>query len=224
MTLKELLNQALSECGFGEYDAFFSSSRPDAKQVLALAKREINDLAKHNWQALTRTHAITMSASTEYALPSDYRHIVADTTFTPTHESEFGVTPDKWAYYEVRGLTNGLRLRMRIIEDKIEIQNPQDGETVRFEYISNHPVMDADATTTKANFEADNDTVRLSDDLFIMGVVWRFRRLKGMEWESYLAEYNAMKRRDIATDKGVRSINLIGEDIPPFEPHLETYV
>lgn len=223
MTLKELLNQTLAEVGFGEYTAFFSSSRPDALQVLALAKRELNDLSKKPWQALIETHSLTMDTSTEYDLPADFRQFVPDTAFTESYAAEFPTSAEDWAYYDAKNLTTGINLRIRLMGDKIHMSNPEDGQALRIEYISNYPVAGAGGTR-KQRFTADDDSIVLNDDLFMLGVNWRFRRAKGMEWQSYFADYQQMKRRELATDKNSRTLNMGGPLEQEPGPDLDLYV
>lgn len=225
MTLKEMLNQVLSETGFGEYTEFFSSPRPDAKQMVGLAQREINDLSKHDWQALIETEEVAMTAATEYSLPADFRHFVGDTAFSATRRAMFPTTPEKWAYYDARDINSGIMLRVRLISGALHIQNPNNGGTLRLEYVSNYPVLASDGTTRKQRFSADSDTIVLNDDLFMLGVLWRFRRAKGMDWQPLLGEYNQMKRREMGTDKGSRTVSMAGDEGHPLpEPQADLYL
>jgi len=205
MTLKDMLNQVMAETGFKQQSQYFSSTKNEARQLTALANREVNVLANDDWEVLRKQHALVMTAATTYALPSDFRQFTPDTAWTNTRRVDFPTDASDWYYYTASGITAGLRIRMRLAAGQIEIQNPQPGQTVYIQYISNYPVI-GDGYVFKQKFTADDDALLLNDDLFMLGVIWRFMKVKGLDWKQPYSEYRAMYRSEKGTDSGAQTI------------------
>lgn len=223
MTLKEMLNQALLETGFAPLSEFFTSTRQEARQLSMLANRELNQYKKDEWEALRKAHTITQTASTTYPLPSDFRQFVSDTAFDSTRRVDFPTSSDVWAYYTARDVSTGLRQRMRLADGQIEFLDPASGTEIYIEYISDSPVLSA-TDVPKVKFDADDDTLILNDDLFIMGVIWRYMKVKGLDWQQNFQEYRRMYHREKATDSGSQTIRTGDvEYAGPFAPHADLW-
>ena len=63
-----------------------------------------------------------------------------------------------------------------------------------------------DSGLMKTRFESNSDMIVLDDDLFMMGVIWRFSRAKGLEWESLKADYRKHRRNLLGTDRSSQTI------------------
>ena len=68
---------------------------------------------------------------------------------------------------------------------------PKGGETVAFEYISNHWCQSSGGTTQDA-WTADADIGRISEKIMAIGVIWRWKQAKGL---AYAEDYNKYERR-----------------------------
>lgn len=224
MTLKEMLNQALLEIGFKPQNDYFTSTRQEARMLAALANRELNQLKKDDWQALRKAYPFTMTASNYYPLPSDFRQFTPDTAWTNTRRVDFPNTAEIWSYYAARGITSGLRHRMRMKDGQIEIASPEVGEEVYIEYISDSPVLSA-TDVPKPTFTSDDDTLILNEDLFILGVIWRYMKVKGLDWQSNFAEYRSMYNRERGTDGGSQTLRLAQHEYQgPYAPTTDLWL
>jgi hypothetical protein len=225
-TIKELLNQTLSECGFDQVPSFATSQIQSAVQVFALANRELYTIQKKDWQGLKRTYLLPLTAATEYPLPDDYLQFVPDTSFATDQErkADFPVDDETWAYLKARDVATGLTYRVRIANNQIEVHNPRDGEELYFSYISKYAASNAGGVP-KQRFTADDDTFDLIDDLMEMGVKWRFNKMKGLEWKADFAEYGKMLRSELGTDKSAQTLNFAGGAInEPVPPQADLYL
>jgi hypothetical protein len=224
MTLKEALDRVLAEAGFLQLSSYASNTDAEAQQLVALANREANRLSKHPWNKLRKTWALSMTSATSYALPADYRQFVPDTAWSETDRGEFPVTSEVWSYYNARGIDSGLLLRMRLTDGEMQIQNPDNGQVVNLEYISKYPIEDA-AEAAKERFTADTDVWLLDDDLLTQGILWRFRQVKGLDWQVDFQEYRSMYNRERASDGGSRTVNIGNDgDYEPNGPVMDLYV
>jgi hypothetical protein len=224
-TIKEMLNQTLSETGFKQEQAFATSQTTEGQTMLALANREVNTLQKETWQELTRTMLLPLTTATEYDLPDDYRQFVFDTAWATNQEykADFPVIPEGWAYLQSQDVATGFVYRIRIINNQIQIYNPQDGAELYAEYISKYAVSSGTGQA-KERFTADDDTFGLNDDLMIMGVKWRFNKLKGMEWQADFAEWKKMYKSERATNISAQTLDFTrGAASPYVDPQADYY-
>jgi hypothetical protein len=225
-TIKQILNQALSESGFSQEGTFATSKTNEAQQMVALANRELNTLQKDTWQELTRTMLLPLTSATEYPLPDDYREFVFDTAWATNQEykADFPVTAEGWAYLQSQNTATGFVYRIRLIENQIEIYNPQDGAELYAEYISKY-AAESEGGVPKERFTADSDVFLLNDDLLIMGVKWRFNKLKGLDWQPDFAEWRNMYKRERATNVNAQTLVFTQEVAAPyFPPYADLYM
>ena len=69
----------------------------------------------------------------------------------------------------------------------------------------------------------DTDQSFIDEDLITAGVLWRLRRLKGLEWQSYRDDYMRMENRMIAADNVASPIKLHSGDVLVW-PHARDLV
>lgn len=226
LTLKQLLDNVLLESGMGTEVAYATSSRDSVARLIPLANASVRMIVTaHDWQALRSTYTFSLTTETEYDLPDDYRSIVADSTFTDSNLSgvDMRPTPTTWRYLQVNNTGSGVQYRMRVMGGKIHVFAPQSGDTVSFEYISSHPVMDADGVTTQKIFDADTDTWRLDDDLLQMNILWRYKKLLGLQdWQIDLQEYG--RYLNICRGNDAPAKTIIGNEESYDEPYTPLWV
>jgi len=228
LTLAQFLDGVLLESGMGTETVYAASSKDDIKRLVYLANRSARRIATgFNWQALITTYSFTLTTDTEYPLPTDIRSFIPDTTFVDSYL--FGVDmatrPQLWRYLQVNTTGTGPRYRMRVMGDKIQVYQPQSGDEITFEYISDNPVMDTDGTTTQKLFDADTDTWRLDDDLLQMDIIWRYKKLLGLEWQVDHAEYKTYLRTVQGEQAPAKTIiGTDGSEYPLGEPHTQLWI
>ena len=227
MTLSEMLDSVLLESGMATETAYCTSSKDEVLRLVNLANRSARRIATDwKWQKLRRVFTFSLTTSTSYDLPTDFRELVADTTFSNNIVSpvDLPVHPTEWRELQTNGTGVGPTYKMRIIGGRIEVFDPQDGETVSFEYHSDHPVLATDGTTTKARFTLDSDTFRLDDDLLMMSIIWRFKKLLGLpDWQIDLAEATAYAKTVMGQDAGAKTI-YPGQMEASGEPYTPTWI
>src|SRR5690606_1358481 len=73
------------------------------------------------------------------------------------------------------------------------------GDTAQFFYIKNLPVASALAVP-KAEFTADDDTFRLSEELLRLAIIYKWKQAKQQAYEEEMADFNIMLNRMIDKD------------------------
>jgi hypothetical protein len=194
----------------GEQPAsLFSSPTKFAAELVNLANETAADiLERHDWRQLSKTHTITGDgAGTSFSLPADYDRMPlnaklyassSQTPLTPIRDSDqlvqFEIDPVV-ADPGVWGIFGGALHILPALGN---------GSTVKFAYQSNHAIAGA----TKAAFTADADSFDLDERLLTLGVIWRWRAQKRLEYAEDLASFETAISARAGRDKGARILKL----------------
>lgn len=194
-----------------------ASTDPQIIQLLALLNEEGQTLADEtNWQALTLETSFTTVATEEQTTLSTtapgLKFIINDTIWNRTLRMPvFGPdSPQLWQqqlamYYA--GPWNQYRVRGDTIRF---VPVPTAGQSCYFEYVTSNWVENAAGTTTYSAFNADTDVSLLDEQLLELGLIWRWKMAKGLD---YAADYQKYERRVInakARDASAPTLNLDG--------------
>lgn len=207
MTLSEILDTVQLECGLSTYDAYAEAADEAVKRLLYFANRSISNLSRYPWQALRKTYTFTLTDDTSYTLPGDYRALIQDTMYTDSHlwPVDFPANEAEWAYLQASSGGTGPQVRVRLLGNTLNIYEPTAGETIRVEYLSNTPVIASD-NTRKEKFTADTDSPVLDSDLVTQDIIWRYKKLLGMDFTPDLAEFKSLERILRGQEAGAQTI------------------
>lgn len=197
MTLLSIVQSVCDEIGFPSVAAVAGATDPLGRQFYALANKELRELSKwYDWPVLQRTYTLTVVAATDtYALPAGFRKIAAGTAY---RNSDYwmlrgSVTPGEWQQRRVELLSSLDRSVFRIFGNPSKIvldPMPTAAGSVVFEYQSqNYAVTNVPAEIPQ--YAADTDTAIVSEELVQMGLLWRIKHAKGLEFGADIDEYNA---------------------------------
>lgn len=217
-TLLEICQDAAYEIGFPAPSTIVGNTDATAQQLFRLANKEGEILSQATqWEVLVSEYTFTLvSGDQDYALPSDFRYIVPSTTWDRTSKRIVinPITSQYWQFLKGWTTINGLHLRARIRAGELEFEqtigSSDAGKTIAFEYLSDKWAQ-SDGGTAKNKFTLDTDIPRLDAEVITQGVVWRFEKAKGLDWEANYQEYMRLRSMQIARDGGSRIIRLDGK-------------
>jgi hypothetical protein len=86
---------------------------------------------------------------------------------------------------------------------RIDIVPISAGTNATLNYVSGHFVAKSNGTDFRAVFAADDDTTVFNEDLLVKGMVWRWKRQKGLDYTDDLAEFEAILKAEINADRGI---------------------
>lgn len=216
MSLLTICQDAATACGFPSPASIVGSGDKTAKQLLSLVIREGNFLStKKDWSRLVSEHTFTLvTADQDYALPADFRWIIPNTTYN-RDDNRIVLNPissQEWqflkAWTSIAGLTRRARIRNNLLEFEETIAAADNGKTIAFEYLSSYWADTAAGGAKKSKFTLDTDVALIDEELITLGLIWRFRRAKGLEFESEQAEYMAQVNLIKAADGGASTLSL----------------
>ncbi len=189
---------------------FFGASGQLEVELCDLVNEVANDVVEYaDWQGLTKVATVTGDGvTTEFALPSDYRRQLLRSDLQDLESWAWGYTRitdiNDFLYQQAVGFTfvpGGWIL----FDNKLQFAPaPSDGATATYPYISNNYATASDTLEPKVEFTADTDSFALSERLLTLGLVWRWREMKKLDYTGDQEAFNAALSEVAAKDKGSR--------------------
>lgn len=212
MTLLTIITGACDRAGLSRPPAVVSSSDQQVRELLALANEEGLQLSRRaDWQKLTKEKTFTSLAQETQTdmVASDLDRFVNGTFWNRTRRRPFmgPVTPQEWQ--EIKAWTvSPVPEIFRYRGDDILLQPvPTAGDTFAYEYVSTQ-WCESSAGTDQSAWAADTDVALLPERLFTLGIVWRFKQLKGLPFADDFAMYEKEVMQAVQRDRPLRTLNM----------------
>lgn len=213
MTCLSIIQTACKRIGIAAPSAVASSTDLQVIQLLNLANEEGEELStgtsvglSYDWQAL-QTEANFTTVATESqgqitTIAPGFKYIIDGTIWDRTRRlPAYGsLDPQTWQNYKAWGTTNpfpkyrvrgGLLLLMPV---------PAAGDSYYFEYQSSNWCQSSGGTGQTA-FAADDDVSLLDEQLMVQGLIWRWKKVKGLDYAEDFRQYQTRVLNAIARDK-----------------------
>jgi hypothetical protein len=161
----------------------------------------------HEWQKLRKSTTVTLTTATEYALAADFWAYIPDTLWPAggIRSAVIPTTPMVWTILKSGIGLNPANFNCRFLNNKLEVQNPQAGIVLRYEYVSTSPITDTTGVTFKTAFTVDTDLFILDEQLFVMDLKWRIKKEKGInDWQDDEQRYQTYLNYRMGVDSGAR--------------------
>lgn len=164
--------------------SFFGSSELLAQELADLSNEVANDICQYqDWQKLTKVHNITGDGSAEeYDFPADYSRQLLNADMQDLESWA-------WGYQHITDINDFLFQKQRgmiltpgawIIYGGQMHFTPAPSGDASFPYISKNYAIDSATLNPKAAFDADTDEFILEERLLTLGLIWRWREMKGL--------------------------------------------
>lgn len=214
MSLLTSIQDAMVICGLESPSSAYASGDPTVAQFVALAQVEGDELSRfHDWRKLKVAGTITGDGTTTlWDLPTDFDRFLSGMTFW-SEESPGDMIPGPIRDDDLLAMkamqSDPPEPVWRLFGDDIEIWPALDnGEIVRYEYRTANWILDNNGTTTKARWAADTDTALVPERILTLGVVWRWKQTKGLEYSEAFRSYQFERTKAAARDGGMGIIKL----------------
>lgn len=218
MTILSVCQSAALRLSQTKPSSVFSSTAPFDMEMAELSTETAIAIAKaHDWQKLTTLKTYSGDGTTTaFTLPSDYDRMVKDGN---VHSSLYKTalfrrveSLDEWIYLSDL-LATPTPGNWIILGGEMQILPAMaSNETARFYYISNKIATNGGAG--KAAFSADDDEFVLPSRVLTLGLIWRWRAQKRMEYAEDLQNYEIALSEEISRDKGARILVIGNQRFP----------
>ena len=220
MSLLTIANAAQAELNLPISTTVIGNSSQTQKQLLALCNQEGKQLAdEFAWQALiTEASFLTTATETQTnaTLPADFGWLVDETMFNrnTTLPVKGPINPREWQELKAIGATVS-ESRFRIRGNSLLFNPaPTAGHTVYYEYVSTRWCSDAGLTTPSSTWTLDSDVGLLPENVITLGLIWRWKHSKGLDYAQDFETYNMTKERAASRQGARRKLRLDGPTSP----------
>lgn len=198
MSLLSVITDVVDAVGLPRLAAVASDTGQPARQMLALANEVLDDLARKNWPILEKAFTFnTVAAQADYALgvgiPTDYKRMIQDSMYDTSsfYKVRGSVTASEWQRWRYSALAALGRFTFKVYGQPLKITlspTPQTVEAITYEYTSTTRVL-SDTGVAKVRFDADTDTTVFPEEILKLGLKWKIRHAKGLEYAQAFNDY-----------------------------------
>src|SRR6185312_7607658 len=210
MSILQVCQDAAVELNQPKMTSVFSSTDPFVAELLLQAKETAQALLKeeHDWRDLTKLATLQGDATTIqfplFGVGGNAPDFVRMVKNGKLHSLRFRNATfrkardlDEWLYLN-DSLLVGSPGNWILLGGAMQIFPPMPiNDTARFYYVSNLIVNGA---TSSADFKADSDTFVLDERMLRLGIIWRWRAAKRMEYAEDLQNYEIAKQAAMGND------------------------
>jgi hypothetical protein len=213
-SILSIIKDVATVIGIDVPTVFMTSQEREHLELASLANEMAERIGRaYDWQALAAIATYTGDGVTEdFDLPSDFdRMPVSAKVWSSSIQSPLTAIPDRdtWLAYEVQNISLVFGA-WTLFGGQIHIKTAlAAGATAKHWYQSNKLVKakdQNDVITYAALFAADADMFRLDDQLLKLGIIWQWKANKGLAYGEDLQNYEELKEKLIARDKGGRTM------------------
>jgi hypothetical protein len=214
MALLDVVQRVCDEVGLPRPAVVATSTEQLARQMFSLANAELEELSKRfDWPVLTREYNFpTVAGTSQYVLPADYRKFLSNTLYDSTrfYQMRGSISSGEWQRTKALNLGALSCAKVRIYGNPAKINvlpTPVSAENVVFEYMTKNFAVNA-GNAEILRYSADNDVALIDEALIRMGLKWRIKHAKGLEFSADLAEYEGVVAREFASALAQPALNV----------------
>lgn len=186
MTILEIAKAAAKNVGVAPFDAVVANTDQDALEIVQFSTDACREIARRvDWGQMQQSTTLTGDGTAKvHSLPSDFARLQQGTSVIYSSAPlRGGLSADEWnALPATAGTPRFFRLRGTEMEFWPYLA---DAATATVHYQSKN----WNATANSAAWASDSDVPVIPDELVLLGVIWRWRRHKGMDYQDHQAEY-----------------------------------
>lgn len=192
----------------------FSSPQQMEMEIADLSTDVAVDICRsHDWRSLTKIHTITGDGvETSFPLPADYDRIVLAQGIADANSWLWGYTQvqslAEWMVITSSGFTAITPGWWIILDGEMQFSPaPPASSPARFAYVSKYiGTAPSNAGTPIAAFSNDTDLFALDERLLTLGLIWRWKAQKGLEYAEDMANYEKALSEKQSRDTGSQAI------------------
>jgi hypothetical protein len=221
--VKDYVDAAARECSItppANWITATTSTEMQFKQFLADVAREL--LQRHEWAACAADTTFTGGGSV-YSLPVDYFRVFDD------GDAVYEISPMRrpvkpmpnrgdWTVTKTWNWTGSQRY-YRLLGSSIEFQATLPvGASVKMAYLKNTWAVSSDGVTPRSVWSNVADISYIPAYLLQLGIIWRWRRSKGLVYADRRSEFESELARCVGDDGNRRKVDFSGPSTDTGNP------
>ena len=191
--------------GIDPPDSVFASTDRTAQELAEVANAALDMISRIQWRKMLQRATYAGDGSTvDYDLPNDFGWMPDDqNVWSSTAQVPFLPvrSTDEWLAMDVRDFNPGTNAWI-IYGGQIHFTPALDSGENAFHYYQSTALVQPASGTAKSTFTLDTDTFRISDELLRKAIIYLWKQDKGLPYAEFLNDYEILKEKLIARDKG----------------------
>jgi hypothetical protein len=210
--IKDYMDAAGRECSLTPPDDWLASTATADLQFVQLLKDVTRELLRrHAWAGVTTDTTFT-GAGSVFSLPTDYFRVLDDEEAvyeTSPIRRAVKPMPDRGTWTKTTAWNwTAYQRYYRMTGSNIEfLAAIPTGGTVVMDYVKNTWCTKSDGTTPYTVYTNKADLSLIPGDLLQLGMIWRWRRAKGLVYADRRAEFESELARAVGDDTPRRKID-----------------
>lgn len=226
MTLLTTIQKAADLIGIPRPTAVVSSTDQQVRQLYTMANEELDELSRgFQWQVLVVDQTfVTVAASLQTAfLPTDWSSFVPDSMWNRSITQPIlgPISEQDWQILAANVPAGPSPSWFRVAGNSFYLLPvPSAGQTVGYSYVSLNTVL-SNASVPQTSYLADDDVARLPERIISLGIRWRFKAAKGLDYAEDMRTYEREKAVMQAKDRGMKTIQMSWPTIRMPGPYVQ---
>lgn len=216
LSLLTLIQHVSTRIGQPRPTAVAASTEETVQRLLELAQDEGRELARFgDWKVLRKTHTFATTATesqTNAHTPADLGAYLDGTFWNRTRQMRLTGPLSAEEWHRIKAMTSALATDTFYLEGTTWLMQPVPpaGQTIAYGYRSSYWCKSTGGTAQEA-WAADTDTGILPERLMELGIIWRYRQSRNMDWQTDYDKYMFQVQQALAADSPQGIINLSSE-------------
>jgi hypothetical protein len=232
MTLLSMSQDICDTIGLPRPTAIATGTDQISRQLLGIAKETVEDLTAPDWPIFAVPYTFQTAVNQDtYPLPSDYHHAIADTVYLATqyYPLRGSLTPSDWGRIKNALPSQIGRYKFRITQAAGSGPNfvmspiPMTVETVVLEYRTQNRIIQSGGTHA-ITWTADTDMPIVPESLVKLGMKWRLKREKGLEYGDEFDDYVIQKQTYVSQALDIGSLSVAYRHLLDYPEIANGYV
>ena len=197
MTLKTAVNAACDVVSLDRFDTVYGNNNPNAQTMIEFAQETGEEIARRvDWEKTLKTATVP---SSPYAIPENFQRLISGGAVI-TAADEFARPVVNGGEWTVINQIPTVQPYFFIRSGQVLFAPSEAGAGASVEYVSKNWIKAG--SDEKDAFTADDNTLLFPERLLTMGLIWRWKRQKGLTYDDQLSEFEAALAFEIAADRG----------------------
>ncbi len=199
MTLLSVINEVCDVVSLDRFDTVVGSVDPAAQTMVELAQEAGDEIARRvDWQRMLKQH---IASGSPEALPDDFQRLIPGGAIR-TATGDFFRPVANGSQWAVIVAVPSVQPYFFIRANAVEFSPASAAVGAFVDYVSKNWII-GDPYEEKDKLTANDDVAIFPERLLVKGILWRWRRQKGVPYDDNLAEFEADLVQEIKADRGV---------------------
>ena len=215
MSLLTIIQSVCRRVGHPPPTSVFGNTDETTQRLLEIAEDEGRELARYgDWKVLRLTHTFTTTATesqTNSHTPADLGSYLDGTFWNRTRQMRLNgpVSAEEW--HRLKAMSSAPSIDTFYLEGTTWLMQPVPtaGQTIAYGYRSSYWCK-ASGGTLQETWAADTDLGVLPERLMELGIIWRYKQARGLDWQTDYDKYSFQVQQALAADSPHGVIDMSG--------------